>query len=317
MDTAIDSTDFKFPGQIGLYHGKVRDVYTINDNTLVAVATDRISAFDVILPRAIPGKGQVLNQLAAHFLQSVRDIVPTWLKATPDPNVSVGAKAEPFKIEMVVRGCLVGHAWREYFAGKRELCGVALPDGLKEYDLFEEPIITPSTKADAGHDEDISAADIVAKGLASQAEWDQLADYALQLFARGQQMARDRGLVLADTKYEFGQLDGRIILIDEVHTPDSSRYFYSKSYEAYVGGQTAEKPKHLSKEFVREWLMENGFSGQSGQSVPEMTDDFVQSVSARYIELYETMTGSKFAPADGDPLKRIEQAVTKYLKEPA
>lgn len=311
---AISTTDFKFPNQTGVYHGKVRDMYTINDDTIVSVATDRISAFDVILPRPVPYKGQVLNQLAAHFLETTKDIVPNWLQAVPDPNVSVGLKAEPVMIEMVVRGCLVGHAWREYKAGKRELCGVALPDGLEEYDAFPEPIITPTTKADVGHDEDISADECVRQGLATAEEWEQLSDYALRLFARGQEMACARGLVLADTKYEFGRLDGKLILIDEVNTPDSSRYFYADSYDTYVGGKKDATPRHLSKEFVREWLMEHGFSGKDGEKMPELTDDFLTMVSERYIELYEEMTGEKFVKASADDVeKRIQSNVTDYL----
>ena len=270
------------------------------------------------MPRAIPYKGQVLNQLAAHFLKQTEDIIENWLQGVPDPNVSVGRKAEPVKIEVVVRGCLVGHAWREYEAGKRELCGVALADGLKEYDSFAKPIITPTTKAEAGHDEDISGADCVKQGLATAEEWRQLSDYALKLFARGQQLARDCGLVLADTKYEFGRLNGKLILIDEVHTPDSSRYFYAGSYDAYVGGRKDETPKHLSKEFVRAWLMENGFSGQAGQAVPELTDDFISSVSERYIELYDKLTGEAFVKADtADILTRIETNVKDYLQRSA
>jgi phosphoribosylaminoimidazole-succinocarboxamide synthase len=316
MDTqAITTTDFAFPGQTGLYHGKVRDVYSIGANTLVSVATDRISAFDVILPRPIPYKGQVLNQLAAYFLEETADIVPNWLQAVPDPNVSVGRKAGPVKVEVVIRGCLVGHAWREYEAGKRELCGVALPEGLQEYDAFPVPIITPSTKADAGHDEDISATEIIAQNLATAAEWTQLIDYAQALFARGQATARARGLVLADTKYEFGRLDGQLILIDEIHTPDSSRYFYADSYDAYIGGNKSETPRHLSKEFVRAWLIEHGFQGQTGQQVPELTDDFVQQISDRYIELYEELTGQKFARAAAENvMERIETNVHKYLE---
>lgn len=312
----LPKTDFHLPGQTAVYHGKVRDVYTAGD-LIVSVATDRISAFDVILPRAIPYKGQVLNQLAAYFLDATKDIVPNWLQAVPDPNVSVGLRAEPFKVEMVIRGLLVGHAWREYEAGQRSLCGAEMPDGLMEYDAFKEPIITPTTKAESGHDEDISPQQAVEQGLASQEEWDQLADYARQLFAKGQQMARERGLVLADTKYEFGKLpDGRIILIDEVHTPDSSRYFYADGYDAYVAGRTADKPKHLSKEFVREWLMSKGFQGQAGQQVPDMDDEFVQSVSERYIELYDQMTGRQFAKADStDIIERIENNITNYLEK--
>jgi phosphoribosylaminoimidazole-succinocarboxamide synthase len=310
MDTqTIKSTDFSLPGQTGVYHGKVRDVYTIGDNLLVSVATDRISAFDVILPRAIPYKGQVLNQLAAHFLQKTSDIVPNWLEATPDPNASAGVRAEPFKVEMVIRGLLVGHAWREYQAGKRELCGVVMPNGLKEFDAFPEPIITPSTKADEGHDEDITVSEIIGRGLATKDEWVQLENYTRRLFARGQEMADQQGLILADTKYEFGKVDGKIILIDEIHTPDSSRYFYA---DGFGEGQ----PKHLSKEFVREWLMAGGFDGH-GQPIPEMTDEFVQSVSDRYIELYEKLSGQPFAKAANDNiLDRIQSNITKYLENP-
>lgn len=315
---SIKTTDFTFPDQTGLYHGKVRDVYSIGGNTLVAVATDRLSAFDVVLPRPIPYKGQVLNQTAAYFLEQTADVVPNWLQAVPDPNVSIGRRAEPFKIEMVVRSCLVGHAWREYRDGKRELCGVPLPEGLKEYDSFPEPIITPSTKAEEGHDEDISEAEILARGLATAEEWRQLCDYARALFARGQEMARARGLILADTKYEFGQMDGQIILIDEVHTPDSSRYFYAEGYDAYQDGAKAQPPKHLSKEFVREQLLRDGFSGHSGQQIPEMTDEFVGQISERYIELYETVTGQRFEkPAEGDILARIETNVKNYLENKA
>lgn len=311
MDTqAIKSTDFSLPGQTGVYHGKVRDVYTIGDNLMISVATDRISAFDVILPRPIPYKGQVLNQLAEHFLNKTSDIVPNWLEATPDANVSVGVKAEPFKVEMVIRGLLVGHAWREYQAGKRELCGVAMPDGLKEFDAFPEPIITPSTKADEGHDEDIVVSEIIGRGIATKEEWVQLENYTRRLFARGQEMAREQGLILADTKYEFGKVDGKIILIDEIHTPDSSRYFYADGFDQ-------GRPKHLSKEFVREWLMANGFDGHGQAPVPEMTDEFVQSVSDRYIELYEKVSGQKFVKASSDNiLDRIQNNITKYLENP-
>lgn len=314
MGTAISTTDFKFPGQTALYHGKVRDVYTINDDTIVMVATDRISAFDVVLPRPIPFKGQVLNQLAAHFLEKTADIVPNWLQAVPDPSVSVGQKAEPVMIEMVIRGHLVGHAWREYKAGKRELCGQPMPDGLSENDAFPTPLITPTSKAETGHDEDMTEAEILEQKLATPEEWKQLCDYAQKLFARGQELARAQGLVLVDTKYEFGRLDGKIILIDEVHTPDSSRYFYADGYDKYAAGDKSEPPKQLSKEFVREWLMANGFSGEAGQAVPEMTDEFVDSVSDRYIELYEKMSGQKFDKADNtDVLKRIETNVNSYL----
>ncbi len=314
--TGITTTDFKFPNQTGLYHGKVRDVYTIGESTLVSVATDRISAFDVILPKAIPFKGQVLNQLAAHFLDKTSDIVPNWLQAVPDPNVSVGEKAEPVKIEMVIRGCLVGHAWREYQDGKRELCGQPMPEGMKEYDSFPKAIITPTTKADVGHDEDITEEYILSHNLSTEEEWTKLSDYTYKLFARGQEMARAQGLVLADTKYEFGIVGGKIILIDEVHTPDSSRYFYAESYDAYVSGKSQETPKQLSKEFVREWLMEHGFSGKDGEKIPEMTDDFIKQVSDRYIELYEVVSGKKFEKgSSSDIVKRIEDNVTKYLNQ--
>lgn len=313
---AIAKTEFSFSGQTALYHGKVRDVYTLSNATIISIATDRISAFDVILPRAVPFKGQVLNQLAAYFLQATSDIVPNWLQATPDPNVSIGTKAEPVKIEMVIRGSLVGHAWREYQQGKRELCGVTLPEGLKEYDAFAEPIITPSTKADEGHDEDISATDIIKTGLATQDEWETLATYTKQLFARGQQMARERGLVLADTKYEFGTVDGKIILIDEIHTPDSSRYFFAESYDAYTSGVSSDEPRHLSKEFVREWLMEHGFNGQAGQTVPVMDDGFVAQITDRYIELYELMSGRSFDKSESaDPLQRIKTNIETYLAQ--
>ncbi|MGH7193474.1 MAG: phosphoribosylaminoimidazolesuccinocarboxamide synthase, partial [Candidatus Saccharimonadales bacterium] len=300
-----------------LYHGKVRDVYTIGDRLLM-VATDRISAFDVVLPKGVPYKGQVLNQLAAHFLEATSDIVPNWLQAVPDPTASIGVKADPVKVEMVIRGVLVGHAWREYQAGKRLLCGVTMPDGMKEYDSFPEPIITPTTKEDIGHDEDITEEDIIKHGLATAEEWRQLADYTRRLFARGQEMARARGLVLADTKYEFGRADGKIILIDEVHTPDSSRYFYADSYDAFVGGKSDETPRQLSKEFVREWLMERGFNGTEGQAVPDLPDEFMQQISERYIELYEKISGDKFVkPEAGDPLARIEANVKAYLAKAA
>lgn len=313
--SAIEETNFNLLGQTGLYHGKVRDVYTINDDKLVMVATDRISAFDVILPRPIPYKGQVLNQLAAHFLERTADIVPNWLEAVPDPNVSVGRKAEPVMVELVIRSCLVGHAWREYQIGKRELCGTPMPEGLEEYDAFPSPIITPTTKAEVGHDEDITEAEILAQGLATPEEWQQLTDYMRKLFARGQEMARARGLVLADTKYEFGRVDGQLILIDEIHTPDSSRYFYADSYDAYIGGNKKVTPRHLSKEFVREWLIEQGFSGQTTQAMPELTDDFVNSVSERYIELYEEMTGEKFVKEPIDTVQqRIEANINRYLE---
>lgn len=312
----ITSTDFKFPAQTSLYHGKVRDVYAIEDKYLVMIASDRISAFDIILPRTIPFKGQVLNQVAAHFLQATKDIVPNWLLSVPDPNASLGIKVQPFKLEMVVRGCLVGHVWRVYQSGLRELCGAALPAGLNEYDLLPRPILTPSTKADAGHDQDLTPSEIIAQGLASQTEFDQLSTYALQLFARGQAMAADRGLFLADTKYEFGKQGDQLYLIDEIHTPDSSRYFYKDSFDAFVNGQSTELPRHLSKEFVRDWLMRRGFMGQTSQTIPEMTDDFVNSVSRRYIELFEQLTGQPFDKVSAEhPQQRIESNVKAALRE--
>ncbi len=312
----IATTDFKFPGQTALYHGKVRDVYTLDSGLLIMIATDRISAFDVILPRAIPYKGQVLNQLAAHLLSATSDILPNWLTAIPDPNVAIGVKAEPFKIEMVIRGSLVGYSWREYSAGKRILCGETMPDGLHEFDRFPEPLITPSTKADEGHDKDITYKEIVERGLASPEEWDQLCHYTRQLFARGKEMAAAQGLVLADTKFEFGKHNGQIVLIDEILTPDSSRYFYADSYEAYVAGDKSVTPKHLSKEFVREWLMAGGFSGQPGQAMPEMTDEFVQLVSDRYVELYEQLTGQVFEKRSNASVQlTIQSNVQHYMKE--
>lgn len=316
MSGAISNTNFNLPGQTGLYHGKVRDVYSISDDYLVMVATDRISAFDVILPRPIPGKGQVLNQLAEHFLEATRDIVPNWLLSVPDPNVSIGKNCQPFKLEVVIRGALVGHAWREYSAGKRELCGQPLGDGMQEYDLFQRPIITPATKAETGHDEDISQTDIIAQGLATAQQFDQLADYARQLFTRGQSMAAKQGLLLADTKYEFGLWNNEVYLIDEIHTPDSSRYFYTKSYQDYLADRTKPTPRHLSKEFVREWLLERGFNGQSEQTVPEMDDAFVADITAHYVELYEQLTGKEFEPAaETDRLRQIESSITKALEQ--
>jgi len=312
----ITSTDFKFPDQTKLYHGKVRDVYTIKDDLILMIATDRISAFDVILPKPVPYKGQVLNQIAAHFLEATKDIVPNWLTDLPDPNVSAGKRADPVKIEMVIRGCLVGHSWREYQAGKRELCGQPMPEGMKEYDPFPEPLITPTSKAEFGHDEDITEEFILSNKLATKDEWDKLSQYTRSLFKRGEQMARSQGLILADTKYEFGLLDGKIILIDEVHTPDSSRYFYADTYDKYVAGNKDEEPKQLSKEFVREWLMERGFSGQDGEKIPELTQEFISDVTDRYIELYEAMTGDKFVKADTkNVLERIETNVRSYLEK--
>lgn len=303
---------FSFPQQTAFYRGKVRDVYTIGNDLLVMVASNRISAFDVILPRPIPYKGQVLNQIAAYMLKATKDICPNWLQEVPAPNVSIGKKCEPFKIEMVVRGNLVGHAWRTYASGKRELCGATMPDGLKENDFFPTPIITPSTKADAGHDEDISPKEIIEKGLCTAAEWEQLSNYALQLFARGKEIAAKRGLILADTKYEFGKLKGEIVLMDEVHTPDSSRYFYADGFEERQ--QTGERQKQLSKEFVREWLIANNFMGKEGQTVPEMNDEWVNTISHRYIELYEKVIGETFVPlelSDDETLKRINEALQK------
>ena len=284
---------FNFPGQTNFYAGKVRDVYTIHDSTLVMVASDRISAFDVILPRPIPFKGQVLNQIAAYMLEKTADICPNWLLSVPAPNISIGKKCEPFKIEMVVRGNLVGHAWRTYQNGT-VLCGQTMPDGLKENDFFPTPLITPSTKASAGHDEDISEDEIIAQGLATREEWETLKKYTLALFERGKELARKQGLILADTKYEFGKLNGEIILMDEIHTPDSSRYFYADGFAERQ--QTGERQKQLSKEFVREWLIANDFMGKEGQTVPEMSDEWIQIISNRYIELYEKLIGEKFNP---------------------
>lgn len=283
---------YTFPNQTSFYSGKVRDVYTINDNYLVMVASDRISAFDVILPRPIPFKGQVLNQIASYMLHQTQDICPNWLIDVPAPNVSIGYKCEPFKIEMVVRGNLVGHSWRTYQSGERYLCGQKMPDGLKENDFFPEPIITPSTKASAGHDEDISEEEIIKQGLASAADWEVLKDYTLKLFAKGKEIAQKRGLILADTKYEFGKLNGRICLMDEIHTPDSSRYFYLDGFEERLA--KGQKQLQLSKEFVREWLIQHNFMGKEGQTVPDMTDEWIQTISNRYIELYEKIIGESF-----------------------
>ncbi|SEA06792.1 phosphoribosylaminoimidazole-succinocarboxamide synthase [Arachidicoccus rhizosphaerae] len=301
---------FHFIEQSGFYKGKVRDVYYIGTDRLVMVASNRISAFDVILPRPIPYKGQVLNQVAAYMLNATRDICPNWLQATPAPNVSVGRTCIPFKIEMVVRGNLTGHAWRTYNSGLRELCGVKLPEGLKENDFFPEPIITPSTKADEGHDEDISKEQIIATGLCTAEQWEQLSAYALALFARGRQMADKQGLILVDTKYEFGLLDNQIYLMDEIHTPDSSRYFYKEGFEERQA--SGERQKQLSKEFVREWLIENNFMGKEGQTVPEMTDSWVNQISKRYIELFEKVTGQKFLPQDWSE-QQVLNAINKEL----
>lgn len=301
------------PGQTAFYRGKVRDVYTVGEK-LVMVASDRISAFDYVLPRPIPYKGQVLNQVATHFLQATADIVPNWLEAVPDPNVAVGAACEPFKVEMVIRGYLAGHAWREYKSGKRELCGVPMPEGLKESDRFPEPIITPATKAEEGHDEDISREEIIAQGIVSEADYIQLEQYTRALFQRGTEMAAKQGLLLVDTKYEFGKRDGKIYLIDEIHTPDSSRYYYAEGYDERQ--QLGERQKQLSKEFVREWLMAHGFQGKEGQIMPIMPDTFIEEVSARYIELYERITGLTFERTDTTAIEdRIERNVLAYLKK--
>ncbi len=312
MATTLTHTDFHFLGQKSVYHGKVRDVYDINDDLLVMVATDRISAFDVILPKGIPFKGQVLNQIASTFLDATADIVPNWKLATPDPMVTVGLKCEGFRVEMIIRGYLTGSAWREYAAGCRELCGVKLPDGMKENEKFPEPIITPTTKAEAGHDENISKEEIIAQGIVSKDDYEQMERYTRALFERGTQMAAEKGLILVDTKYEFGKRDGKVILIDEIHTPDSSRYFYSEGYQERF--EKGEPQRQLSKEFVRQWLIDHNFMGKPGQSVPEMSDEYCESVSARYIELYEHIVGKKFVPAkDDDIALRIERNVKEYL----
>lgn len=308
----IKETNFSFKNQTSFYKGKVRDVYGIAGEYLVMVASDRISAFDVVLPRAIPYKGQVLNQIAAKFLETTRDIVPNWVESVPDPNVTIGKKCEPFKVEMVIRGYVSGHLWRTYRDGGRELCGVALPDGLKENDRLPEPIITPTTKEDVGHDEDISREEIIRKGLVEESDYIALENYAHALFKRGSEIAEQRGLILVDTKYEFGKRDGKIYLIDEIHTPDSSRYFYRDGYqERQANGETQ---KQLSKEFVRQWLIENGFQGRDGQVVPEMTDEVVNSISERYIELFEHITGEEFHyPEKGNVLQRVEENVSRAL----
>ena len=312
---ALTHTDFNFPGQKSVYHGKVRDVYNINDELMVMVATDRISAFDVILPKGIPFKGQVLNQIAATFLDATSDIVPNWKLATPDPMVTVGLKCEGFRVEMIIRGYLTGSAWREYQNGCRELCGVKLPEGMKENQKFPTPIITPTTKADAGHDENISKEEIIAQGLVSKEDYELMEKYTYALFARGTEMAAEKGLILVDTKYEFGKKDGKVYLIDEIHTPDSSRYFYADGYQEKF--EKGEPQKQLSKEFVRQWLIDHNFMGKEGQQVPDMTDEYVNSVSDRYIELYEHIVGQKFNKADNhdDLAARIEKNVTEYLNQ--
>ncbi|MES2810105.1 MAG: phosphoribosylaminoimidazolesuccinocarboxamide synthase [Bacteroidota bacterium] len=309
---AIKETQFNFPKQTSFYKGKVRDVYTIDNKYLVMVVSDRISAFDVVLPEPIPYKGQVLNQIAAKFLAATADIVPNWVVNVPDPSVTIGRICEPFKVEMVIRGYLAGHAAREYAAGRRQVCGVSLPEGLKENDKLPEPIITPTTKAAVGHDEDISREDILAKGIVSEEDYEQLENYTRALFARGTEIAAKQGLILVDTKYEFGKVGDQIFLIDEIHTPDSSRYFYS---EGYSDRQASGEPqKQLSKEFVRRWLIENGFQGKDGQTVPEMTPEKVESISERYIELYEQITGEAFVKPEGaNVLDRVEGAINKAL----
>ncbi len=313
MSNALTKTEFNFPGQVNLYKGKVRDVYNIKNDFLVMVVSDRISAFDVVLPKGIPYKGQVLNQIAEKFLDATADIVPNWKMDTPDPNVTVGHMCEPFKVEMVIRGYLTGHAWREYRSGKRTLCGIPMPEGMKENQKFQEPILTPTTKADEGHDEDISREEIIAQGLVNKAEYEMLEDYTRKLFQRGTEMAAEKGLILVDTKYEFGKKDGKIYLIDEIHTPDSSRYFYHEGYEKRLAAN--EPQKQLSKEFVRQWLIENGFQGKEGQAIPEMSEEFVNSVSERYIELFENITGDKFVKSDTSKIEdRIESAVNDFLK---
>ena len=310
---ALIRTDFLLPGQVSKYTGKVRDVYSIGKDYLVMVATDRISAFDVVLPEGIPFKGQVLNQIASRFLDATADIIPNWKIAEVDPMATIGWRCEPFKVEMVIRGYLTGHAWREYKAGKRSICGVPLPDGMVENQRFPEPIITPTTKADEGHDEDISKEEIIARGIVGKEDYEQLEAYTRALFARGTEMAAGKGLILVDTKYEFGKRDGRIILMDEIHTPDSSRYFYAEGYEQRL--EKGEHQKQLSKEFVREWLMANGFQGQAGQKVPDMTPEVVSGITDRYIELYEHITGVPFAKAeDPDPAARIEKNIDAFLK---
>jgi len=314
MKNTLVRTDFEFPGQTGVYHGKVRDVYSIGEDQLIMIATDRISAFDVILPQGIPYKGQVLNQIAAKFLGATADIVPNWKLATPDPMVTAGWRCEPFKVEMVIRGYLTGSAWREYKTGARTLCGIPLPDGMRENEKFPTPLVTPTTKADEGHDENISKEEIIAQGLVGKEDYEQLEKYTQALFARGAEMAAEKGLILVDTKYEFGKKDGKIYLIDEIHTPDSSRYFYADGYQERF--EKGEEQKQLSKEFVRKWLMENGFQGKTGQKVPEMTPEYCESVSERYIELYEKITGEKFVKADvSDVPSRIENNIRVYLSK--
>ncbi|MEC7084253.1 MAG: phosphoribosylaminoimidazolesuccinocarboxamide synthase [Bacteroidota bacterium] len=312
MNNTITKTNFNFPGQVDVYHGKVRDVYNINNDLLVMIVTDRISAFDVVLPKGIPYKGQVLNQLAEQFLTATEDIVPNWRISSPDPNVTIGHHCTPFKVEMVIRGYLTGHAWRTYKSGARTLCGVSLAEGMKEHQKFDEPIITPSTKADEGHDEDISKEEIVNQGIVSREEYEQLESFTRAIYQRGTELAVERGLILVDTKYEFGKKDGQIYLIDEIHTPDSSRYFYADEYKYRFDHDLPQK--QLSKEFVREWLMENGFQGKENQQVPEMTAEFVNSVTERYVELFEKVSGQAFLKDEHqNPLERIRKNVVNAL----
>lgn len=316
MKNTIIETNFKFPNQKSVYRGKVREVYTLDNDLLVMIATDRLSAFDVVLPKGIPYKGQILNQIATQFMEQTQDIVPNWLIATPDPNVAIGHLCEPFKVEMVIRGYLAGHAYREYKSGKRKLCGVALPEGMEENDMFPHPIITPATKAEKGeHDEDISREEILKHGIVSEVDYDTLEKYTYALFERGTQIAAQRGLILVDTKYEFGKTkDGKIVLIDEIHTPDSSRYFYKEGYQERQ--KKGEPQKQLSKEFVRQWLISNGFQGKENQQIPEMTDQYVQTISERYIELYENIMGKKFIKADISNIEeRIYNNVMSFLKK--
>ena len=312
LNNTITKTNFNFPGQVDVYHGKVRDVYNINNDLLVMIVTDRISAFDVVLPKGIPYKGQVLNQLAEQFLTATEDIVPNWRISSPDPNVTIGHHCTPFKVEMVIRGYLTGHAWRTYNSGARTLCGVSLPEGMKEHQKFDEPIITPSTKADEGHDEDISKQEIINQGIVSREEYEQLEKFTRAVYQRGTELAAERGLILVDTKYEFGKKDGKIYLIDEIHTPDSSRYFYADEYKHRFDHNLPQK--QLSKEFVREWLMENGFQGKENQQVPEMTTEFVNSVTERYVELFEKVSGQTFLKDEHqNPLERIRENVVNAL----
>lgn len=314
QNNAIKETNFNFPGQTKYYKGKVREVYTVNDELLVMIVSDRISAFDVVLPKAIPFKGQVLNQIAAKFLKATEDILPNWVIDVPDPSVTIGKMCEPFKVEMVIRGYLSGHAWREYKEGKRILCGVPMPDGLKENDKFPTPIITPTTKASVGHDEDISREEILFQGIVSEDDYVKLEDYTRRIFQRGTDIAADKGLILVDTKYEFGKVGDTIYLIDEIHTPDSSRYFYTDGYQSRQ--DAGEKQKQLSKEFVREWLIANNFQGKEGEVIPEMSEELINQISERYIELYEMITGDTFIKSDvSDVLKRVERNINNSLTE--